>query len=63
MIDLDAMKLARDGQLSYGKPDVFTQRVNACIASGHKGAGAIAYSETTMRCDKCLTFYNVEKAA
>lgn len=57
MILADTLKIARDGQLWYGRPYPPLERVKLCIQNGHKGRDAIEYSDGTLRCGGCLTFF------
>lgn len=54
MADADMLKLARDGQLSYGTPDRYAAMLRECAASGHRGI--IEYAGGAQRCDRCLQF-------
>lgn len=51
-MNADVLKLARDGQLAYGRPDPVTTRLRECAAKGH--GGSVEYADGTHRCLTCL---------
>lgn len=57
MIDADAVKLERDGQLYYGLPNKRRIMVARCIDNGHDGEWLEYGRGGVMRCLKCLTFF------
>lgn len=63
MRNADAMKLDRDGQLAYGRPDPVTVRLRACAANGHREHGSIEYLSGVHRCMGCLQDFYPKKNA